>query len=77
MIMVTHHVEEIPQGFTHVLMLRQGKITAAGPIAEVLTAENLGETFGLELIVTSDDGRYTARAAIPGGVERTPGRRSA
>jgi iron complex transport system ATP-binding protein len=77
MIMVTHHVEEIPPGFTHVLLLREGKITAAGPIAEVLTAELLGETFGLELVVTADDGRYTARAAIAGGTERTPGRRSA
>jgi iron complex transport system ATP-binding protein len=77
MIMVTHHVEEIPAGFTHVLLLRGGKITAAGPIPEVLTAEHLGDTFGLELVVTSDDGRYTARAAYAGGAQRTPGRRSA
>ena len=77
MIMVTHHVEEIPQGFTHVLMLRGGTITAAGPIAEVLTAENLGQTFGLELLVTADDGRYTARAAYPGGQQKARGRRSA
>ena len=77
MIMVTHHVEEIPHGFTHVLMLREGKIVAAGPLEETLTAENLGETFGLELVVTSDGGRHTARAAHPGGSQRTPGRRSA
>jgi iron complex transport system ATP-binding protein len=77
MIMVTHHVEEIPPGFTHVLLLRAGKITAAGPIAEVLTAEKLGETFAMELNVTSDEGRYAARAAHPGGAQRPRGRRSA
>ena len=60
--MVTHHVEEIPQGFTHALLLADGRIAAAGPIAEVLTAENLSQTFGLELELSEADGRYTARA---------------
>jgi len=63
MIMVTHHVEEIPVGFTHVLLLRDGRAVAAGPIAEVLTAENLTETFGAEIVLTEADGRYAARAA--------------
>lgn len=62
-VMVTHHVEEIPPGFGHVLLLAGGAIRAAGPIDEVLTAENLSETFGLSLELEHRDGRYTARAA--------------
>ncbi len=61
-VMVTHHVEEIPRGFTHALLLSHGTVKAAGPLAEVLTAETLGETFGLPLTVTEVDGRYAARA---------------
>jgi len=64
MVMVTHHVEEIPPGFTHALLLADGKLRVAGPILEVITGENLSDTFGLELVVsTSEDGRYAARAA--------------
>ena len=63
MIMVTHHVEEIPVGFTHVLLIRDGGIVAAGPIDETLTAENLTATFGLPINLTSEDGRHSARAA--------------
>ena len=64
MVMVTHHVEEIPAGFTHALLLSQGKIAATGPIAEIITGERLSEVFGLELVVsTSENGRYAARAA--------------
>ncbi|MCU1550765.1 MAG: transporter ATP-binding protein [Glaciihabitans sp.] len=62
-VMVTHHVEEIPQGFTHALLLSNGKIAAAGPLDEVLTSEKLTETFGLPLELTSDNGRFTARAS--------------
>ncbi|MGN6206871.1 ABC transporter ATP-binding protein [Humibacter sp.] len=62
MIMVTHHAEEIPTGFTHVLLLKAGKVVAAGPLDETLTAEKLSETFGLPIEVSSDRGRYTARA---------------
>ena len=61
-VMVTHHVEEIPPGFTHALLLAKGEITASGPIGDVLTAENLSSTFGLELELTASDGRFTARA---------------
>ncbi|AMM20831.1 ABC transporter ATP-binding protein [Frondihabitans sp. PAMC 28766] len=61
-VMVTHHVEEIPRGFTHALLLAHGEVQAAGPLADVLTAETLGETFGLRLSVASAEGRYTARA---------------
>ena len=61
-IMVTHHVEEIPVGFTHAMLLANGAITASGPIADVITAENLSTTFGLPLTVTHENGRFTARA---------------
>jgi len=62
-VMVTHHVEEIPRGFTHALLLKEGGIFAAGPIDDVITAEKLSGAFGLDLEVTSDDGRFAARAA--------------
>ena len=62
-VMVTHHVEEIPRGFTHALLLANGRITAAGVVGEVLTSHNLSETFGLPLIVSNDGGRFSARAA--------------
>ena len=63
MIMVTHHVEEIPVGFTHVLLLRDGEIVASGPLSEALTAENLSATFGVQISLTQDAGRYAARAS--------------
>ena len=62
-VMVTHHVEEIPPGFTHAMLLKKGSITASGPIDEVLNAANLSLTFGLELKVEKNNGRFTARAA--------------
>ncbi len=64
MLMVTHHVEEIPLGFTHVLLLREGAVVTAGPIAETLTAQALTETFGLPITLTADGGRYAARATL-------------
>jgi iron complex transport system ATP-binding protein len=63
MVMVTHHVEEIPVGFTHVMLLRDGAVTAAGPIPETLTSANLEATFGVPIVLTEDAGRYAARAA--------------
>lgn len=62
MIMVTHHVEEIPPGFTHVLLLRDGRVQAAGPIAETLTATSLEATFGMPFELSIDGGRYAAVA---------------
>ena len=61
-VMVTHHVEEIPAAFTHALLLANGRVTASGRISEVVTAENLSSTFGLDLEVTENNGRYAARA---------------
>ncbi|GAA2889861.1 ABC transporter ATP-binding protein [Microbacterium esteraromaticum] len=63
MVMVTHHVEEIPVGFTHVLLLRDGGVVASGPIAETLTAEALTDAFGMPIVLTREAGRYAARAA--------------
>ncbi|WP_119697560.1 ABC transporter ATP-binding protein [Microbacterium halotolerans] len=62
MVMVTHHVEEIPPGFTHVLLLREGRTVAAGPIAETLTRENLTEAFGMQIALAEAGGRFAARA---------------
>jgi len=61
-VMVTHHVEEIPRAFTHALLLKNGRIQAAGQLADVITAENLTETFGMNITVEQHDGRFAARA---------------
>jgi iron complex transport system ATP-binding protein len=63
MVLVTHHVEEIPPGFTHALLLREGGMVAQGLLRDTLTADNLSKTFGLPLAVSCADGRYAARAA--------------
>lgn len=63
-VMVTHHVEEIPPGFGHALLIRKGSIVAAGPIDEVLTSEKLSSTFGVPLELEHRDGRYSARSLI-------------
>ena len=59
-VMVSHHVEEIPPGFTHVMMLRRGRITAMGPVDQVLTADRLSQTFGMPLQLHEVDGRWYA-----------------
>jgi iron complex transport system ATP-binding protein len=61
-VLVTHHVEEIPAGVTHALLLKAGKVMAAGPLRETLTAANLTATFDLPLTLTEVDGRWAARA---------------
>lgn len=61
-VLVTHHVEEIPAGITHILLLKRGRVVAAGPLAQTLTAETLSETFELPLQLTSNAGRYAARS---------------
>ena len=62
LVLVTHHVEEIPPGFTHVLLLRGGRLVAAGPIDETLTAGTLGDTFGIALTLERYGDRWSARA---------------
>lgn len=61
LVLVTHHVEEIPPGFTHLLALRDGRVLAQGPVDDVLTAELLSDTFGLPLVLERRDGRFFAR----------------
>ena len=63
LVLVTHHVEEIPRGFTHALLLRGGQVVAAGPLERALTGAALSRCFGFPLVVTSEGGRYAARAA--------------
>ncbi|HVV23919.1 MAG TPA: ABC transporter ATP-binding protein [Pseudonocardiaceae bacterium] len=60
-VLVTHHVEEIPPGFTHALLLRGGRSVAQGLLEDVLTADNLSATFGQRLVLERSGGRYFAR----------------
>jgi len=69
LVMVSHHLEEIAPGFTHALLLSQGRVVASGPIRDTLTSENLSQAFGQRLEVTYDAGRFSAR--------RPPSRRRA
>ena len=62
LVLVTHHVEEIPASSTHVLLLAQGRRLASGPIDEVLTSDHLSECFQTNLLVTRVDGRFHARS---------------
>lgn len=62
MVLVTHHVEEIPAGFTHLLALRNGRVLRQGPLEQVLDGELISEAFDIELgLDRHDDGRWTAR----------------
>ncbi len=61
-VLVTHHVEEIPAGFTHALLLTGGRVQAQGPIESVLTADALSTCFGLPLELDHAAGRWSARA---------------
>ncbi|MFI6096808.1 ABC transporter ATP-binding protein [Lentzea sp. NPDC051213] len=63
-ILVTHHVEEIPPGFTHALLLREGSIVAQGLLDDVLTEENLSKTFAQDLELQKSGERYFARRKV-------------
>ena len=65
MVLVTHHVEEVPDGFTHAMLLRRGSVLAAGPIAGVFTERNLSKCFGVPLQVDYRHARWAARAVQP------------
>jgi len=71
MILVSHHLEEIPPGFGHVLVLAEGQVAAAGPIDDVLRDDVLSDAFGLSLVVEARGGRWTARGRPDGA--RPPG----
>jgi iron complex transport system ATP-binding protein len=60
-VLVTHHVEEIPPGFSHCLLLSEGKVVASGLLTDVLTSENLSKAFGQSIALEIIDGRYFAR----------------
>jgi len=60
-VLVSHHVEEIPPGFSHAMLLRQGSVVAAGPIRQVITEEHLTEAFDMPLVLSFEGGRWTAR----------------
>ncbi|MFV0253922.1 MAG: ABC transporter ATP-binding protein [Beutenbergiaceae bacterium] len=62
LVLITHHVEEVPPGFTDALLLRKGQVVAAGALDSVMTPQNLSTTFGLELLVSRHSGRFAARA---------------
>ena len=59
-VMVTHHVDEIPTGFTHALLLKDGHVLAAGPIEDTLDADRLSSCFGVRLHLERRDGRWLA-----------------
>ncbi|MEY3909192.1 MAG: hypothetical protein RLZZ90_1099, partial [Actinomycetota bacterium] len=62
MVMVTHHLEEIPAGFTHAMILSGGQVFAAGEIHSTLTSEKISEAFGFGLTVEFVEGRFRAKA---------------
>jgi iron complex transport system ATP-binding protein len=63
LVLVTHHVEEIPRGFSHCLILSEGTVIDAGLLTDVLTAENLSTAFGQSIVLDQSEGRYFARRA--------------
>lgn len=69
-VLVTHHVEEIPPGFTHAMLLSGGEVTAMGLIEDVITSENLSRAFAQSIKVDPIEGRYFARRARRAGRHR-------
>jgi len=63
-IIVTHHIEEIPAGTTHALLLKNGKALYAGSISDVLTETNINEVFGVNISLTFNGRRYFASTQI-------------
>lgn len=61
LVLVTHHVEEIPPGFTHCLMLAGGRVAATGPLDDVLTSRALSDCYGLDLRLANEAGRWSVR----------------
>jgi iron complex transport system ATP-binding protein len=61
-VIVTHHIEEIPVGTTHALLLKDGQVVAQGAVDRVLTDAFMTQAYGLRISVQSEAGRYFARA---------------
>jgi iron complex transport system ATP-binding protein len=72
LVLVTHHVDEIPPGFTHGLLLSEGRVVAAGPLTEVLTAGSLSATFGRPLLLERRHHRWWSIAAPTGDADPHP-----
>lgn len=70
-VLVTHHVEEIPPGFTHAMLLQEGAIVAQGPLPEILTSENLSKAFSQSITLDQVEGRYYARRTRRSGKHRS------
>ena len=63
LVVVTHHVEDVPTSLTHAMLMRAGTVVTSGPLAEVLTAGQLSDTFGVNLhLERRGDGRFSAWA---------------
>lgn len=69
-VMITHHVEEIPFGFTHAMLLDEGTVIAQGLIDDVLTSENVSRAFHQPISVERLEERYFARRLRRGGIHR-------
>ena len=63
-VLVTHHVEEIPPGFTHALLLRAGRVVAGGPIQDIITPGLLSATFDQPIALSRIGERYSAQRAV-------------
>ena len=61
-VLVTHHIEEIPAGTTHALILKDGLVAVSGPIADVITSEHVSAIFGIDITVSREGERFFARA---------------
>lgn len=62
-IIVTHHIEEIPIGTTHALIIKDGKIAVSGPVGDVITTEHMSAVFGIDIEVSAANGRFFARSS--------------
>ncbi len=65
LVLVTHHVEEIPPNFTHAMLLRNGRVSASGEISKIITSEPMSEAFATPLVVEFGDDRWFARGRTP------------
>ena len=72
LVLVTHHVEEVPPGFSHGLLLSEGRVVASGLLSDVLTADNLSAAFGQRIALDVIDGRYFARRVRARAAHRRP-----
>ncbi|TJZ49705.1 ATP-binding cassette domain-containing protein [Streptomyces piniterrae] len=66
-VLVTHHLEELPPGTTHAMLLRDGRCLASGPVADTLTSDQVGKCFDHPVHLTRTDGRWSVRTRRPAG----------